>query len=718
MLSVDTKELGFAATCSRFQIFLFDNRLAPNYFNHQENELLALFMVDRLKDHHSIQPQVIYGLLGLVSYHNLTDDHIIKICQTIFSEVHVRSLVQADRRNLFNLYSNLLDKHISALKKMGPDFVLGFIQSMDGEKDPRNLLVCFDNTEKIIAKLPFDVFAEDLFEVTSCYFPIDFTPPSNDPFGVTQEALVLKLRKCLASTPKFAQFCMPLLMEKLSSDIVDAKNDALCTLAECLLCYNSEDVKEYAEDVWNAIRRDYLLGGIKAIEDACLSAIKNLIICLSKERDETSSFVRIVFRDCEHTLKDPDLNMAEQLSVILVTLAYSTPEMCKTVLPTVLKSLTGLLNTQLTDAKLSNIMQMINNLMEFPLTNKRFKIKDFISECRDEISAFHLTLITSRDDTFLPLKSINNLLTLARHHQLSQTDLKIYTNYLLEQIHGTTDQKLLAACFDAIEVISRESLEIDEGFVVNELQTRIQDMIMDRSLDDSRKVLRLANMFQALLLSVQKTTDIVNSARMFLELLHSAELLNPISSEILHFVCKLFGKETEAAEQTEGWLFPLLFKYVKNGFPRNLTMHIDIWKLFVKTLRTMMSNLSEEKQGRWITEIISAIILKEIESNESQQSSQTMQSSESNSMMDTCYDYQRLTLIHAFVCGLKQSVQILEQKRLFVWLENEIKQGKDADTIEHSCKTFASVLNKMGKGKQFGFYNDNLLVYQYYHISS
>ncbi len=58
-------------------------------------------------------------------------------------------------------------------------------------------------------------------------------------------------------------------------------------------------------------------------------------------------------------------------------------------------------------------------------------------------------------------------------------------------------------------------------------------------------------------------------------------------------------------------------------------------------------------------------------------------------------------MIHAFVCGLKQSVQILEQKRLFVWLENEIKQGKDADTIEHSCKAFASVLNKMGKGKQF-----------------
>ena len=658
-------------------------------------------MVDRLRDHHSIQPQVIYGLLGLVSYHNLTDDHVIKICQTIFSEVHVRSLVQADRRNLFNLYSNLLDKHISALKKMGPDFVLGFIQSMDGEKDPRNLLVCFDDAEKIIAKLPFDVFVEDLFEVTSCYFPIDFTPLANDPFGVTKEALVLKLRKCLASTPKFAPFCMPLLMEKLSSDIVDAKNDALMTLAECLLCYNPEDVTEYAEDVWNAIRRDYLLGGIKAIEDACLRAIKNLIICLSKESKESSSFVKVVLRDCEHTLMDPDLNMAGQLSAIIVALAYSTPEMCKTVVPAVLKSLTGLLTTQLTDTKLSYVIQMINNLMEFPLNNKRFKIKDFISECKDEISAFHLTLITSRDDTVLPLKSVNNLLTMARHNQLSQTDLNIYLNYLLQQIHDTSDQKMLVACVDAIEVISKECLETQEGFLVTELQRRIQDMIIVKSLDDSKKVLCLRNMFQALLLSVQKTSDIVNSARKFLELLYSAEISTPMSSEILQFVCKLFEKETEAAEQTEGWLFLSLLKYVENGFPRSLTMHVDVWNLFVKILRTVMSNLSEEKQRLWIAEVISAIILREKQANQSEQSSQTMQSSESNIMMDTTYSYRGLTLIHAFVCGLKQSVPILEQQRLFLWLENEIKQGNDADILEHSCKALASVVNKMGNGKQF-----------------
>lgn len=36
------------------------------------------------------------------------------------------------------------------LKSLGADFVFGFVQSMDGERDPRNLLLAFQVAKNII----------------------------------------------------------------------------------------------------------------------------------------------------------------------------------------------------------------------------------------------------------------------------------------------------------------------------------------------------------------------------------------------------------------------------------------------------------------------------------------------------------------------------------------------------------------------------------------
>ena len=43
----------------------------------------------------------------------------------------------------------------AAVKKMESGFVLGYIQAMDGEKDPRNLIIAFNSVHRIILHLPF-----------------------------------------------------------------------------------------------------------------------------------------------------------------------------------------------------------------------------------------------------------------------------------------------------------------------------------------------------------------------------------------------------------------------------------------------------------------------------------------------------------------------------------------------------------------------------------
>jgi len=55
---------------------------------------------------------------------------------------------------IFNDFTKYLF-FLLVLKQMGQDFVTGFIHAMDGEKDPRNLLLAFSLVKLIIRE--FDI---------------------------------------------------------------------------------------------------------------------------------------------------------------------------------------------------------------------------------------------------------------------------------------------------------------------------------------------------------------------------------------------------------------------------------------------------------------------------------------------------------------------------------------------------------------------------------
>lgn len=75
---------------------------------------------------------------------------------------------------------------------------------------------------------------QELFEVTSCYFPITFTAPRDDPHGVSGEELVLALRDCLASNAALAPLVFRLLLEKLDATGENVKVSAQRTLRAVL----------------------------------------------------------------------------------------------------------------------------------------------------------------------------------------------------------------------------------------------------------------------------------------------------------------------------------------------------------------------------------------------------------------------------------------------------------------------------------------------------
>uniref|UniRef100_A0AAR2LTI7 MMS19 nucleotide excision repair protein n=1 Tax=Pygocentrus nattereri TaxID=42514 RepID=A0AAR2LTI7_PYGNA len=264
----------------------------------REVEVLIAFYENRLKDHYAITPHVLRGLKALSSV--LPPGSAVSMLKSLFQDVHVQS-------------SPVLS---TELKGLGPDFVFGFVQAVDGERDPRNLLLAFQIARNIIHRgYDLSQFTEELFEVTSCYFPIDFTPPPNDPHGITHEDLILALRGVLTGTPRFAEFLLPLIIEKLDSDVQNAKVDSLQTLAACSPVYGHKELAEFLPGLWSSIRREVFQTASERVESAGLAALGALTSSLSRSvltsdsEDALQVFLELVLKDCKHHLCEPDLKL-------------------------------------------------------------------------------------------------------------------------------------------------------------------------------------------------------------------------------------------------------------------------------------------------------------------------------------------------------------------------------------------------------------------------
>ncbi|VAI80609.1 unnamed protein product [Triticum turgidum subsp. durum] len=95
-----------------------------------------------------------------------------------------------------------------------------------------------------------DQFASDLFELLSKYFPVYFTHGAGDNLGVTRDELSRALMHAFCASPYFEPFAIPLLLDKLSSDLPLAKLDSLKYLDNCIHCYGADRMVTHASAIW------------------------------------------------------------------------------------------------------------------------------------------------------------------------------------------------------------------------------------------------------------------------------------------------------------------------------------------------------------------------------------------------------------------------------------------------------------------------------------
>ncbi|XP_077544058.1 MMS19 nucleotide excision repair protein isoform X2 [Haemaphysalis longicornis] len=319
--------------------------LPPKTLQTKQTTALLRFYVCKLDDHPSMAPFVVRSLYELVVNHEpAEDDAIESLLNAMLYGVGMPGLVQSERYMIYRMLAHLLINSTPALRRMGTSpFVLGCIQAIEGERDPRCLLQVFSIIPMMCSKFHLDSsLLEPLFEVCACYFPVDFNPPRREVGQIAREELSEGLLNCLTAAPGLGKFCVPLVVEKLGSDLVQAKSDALEVLIRGAEVFPPGCFADKAILIWKQIHNLVFVNRHEAIIPSalkCLTSVAKVISRHPKQASLLTALFKVVWKDLQE-------GAAPGMGQVLEALAKASAEACSTVLMEALPSILKLLSAK------------------------------------------------------------------------------------------------------------------------------------------------------------------------------------------------------------------------------------------------------------------------------------------------------------------------------------------------------------------------------------
>ncbi|XP_033840466.1 MMS19 nucleotide excision repair protein homolog [Periophthalmus magnuspinnatus] len=530
----------------------------------KEVEVLIAFYENRIKDHYVVTSPVLQGLKALTKCTVLPPGSAVSILRSLFQDVHVQSLMLVERACVYNMLLNLMATRETELKSLGSDFVFGFVQSMDGERDPRNLLLAFQIASNIIHQ-GYDLgkFAEELFEVTSCYFPIDFSPPPNDPHGITKEELILALRAILTGTSKFAEFLLPLIIEKVDSDVQSAKLDSLQTLAACVSQYDHKDLAEFLEGLWTSIRREVFHTSSEKIEAAGLSALTALTSCVSRSvlssdsEDCLSTFLNLVIKDCKHHLSEPDLRLVWPSAKLLQAACSASIRASHIITAAVMPSLIEQYNSRTQCSHRRTLLEVGQKFVQsVKSVNTPEKEENALSPYRSSLCSIVFSALSETNDS-LEITATQLLTSLAQQQGLlEESDIELAVDHLTKLLLTEEDERVCVAAVDCAGALAA----LHPGQFISKMIPRLRIEAFAVPMDeDSLEVSRrpshqmVRQRCLSALASVSSQPIIVQqSTPVLLELISAAHTGSvPFTVEDVVLACRSLQRIAEQVQDTE-----------------------------------------------------------------------------------------------------------------------------------------------------------------------
>ncbi|KAH8429886.1 MET18/MMS19 family protein [Aspergillus melleus] len=300
--------------------------LPPKFLTRQQVQVLTTFFSDRIEDGGAIA-----GLETLQKLDRFNKELATEVARAIFEHFQeLQSRSQSQRFQIYQLLNELMSNHRAALHEMGDESLVGIVDLMTGEKDPRNLMLVFSILKVVMIEWDVSNHAELLFDAVYNYFPITFRPPPNDPYGITAQDLKSRLQDCISSTGQFAPHAIPALLDKLDSTSPNVKKDALNALIACVRSYDPDTVSRYSITIWDALKFEILNAQEEFLSDLSLEVLNNITKRLSEGVTQVSDqlplaqYLRPITKECNDQLREPQQKQAKPAQQILGSISTAS----------------------------------------------------------------------------------------------------------------------------------------------------------------------------------------------------------------------------------------------------------------------------------------------------------------------------------------------------------------------------------------------------------
>ena len=245
-----------------------------------------------------------------------------------------------------------------------------------------------------------------MFEVVSCYFPITFSQPKDDPIGITQHDLLEALTICLTSTPIFATLVLDLVFEKLGSGMDTAKLQGYDLLGYSATVFGMKGYGTALSQIFTAVRTELFQSHDDAIKTAALNCLTAVTRMVSKspamavatgEANPLAAFLTPLVNESTRHLADFDVGLIRLHGRLLDATARGSEVACRHLCSTYLPELLSKATAKASVDHRSAYSSVANALLSAALSVNAVGAGSLMSEHKDVVFAMFRDLVGASD---------------------------------------------------------------------------------------------------------------------------------------------------------------------------------------------------------------------------------------------------------------------------------------------------------------------------------